>query len=465
MLAALIIVSLLLIVAIAVAVISFRRMSELRMDLTSAVLSRTEIANFLSRFSTGINCDDGVDGAMYSAARYVCEQIEASGVAIYGANGKVLVPLAVYGVYPLTKGVHKRGQRMLDVLKEEEPIASGSGFLGGVFESRQSELVQLAAMDERFSAYPEHEKIGSIMATPMMRDGITVGVICAVNNKMSAGKAFSDAQLNRIKSLANQVLMVQQLVQVYGEISRRERIDQELGFVRQFQLSLLPAADMTLGNFSVSAHTTSAKEVNGDFYDMVRIDDDRLLVMIGDACGKGMPACMMAAMTRSFARSICSNFTTLSQFLRDINSNLFRDSDIDRFITLGCCLIDRRGGLIEFGRAGHTDMIMHVHGHLRRLSPDGTALGMLPDEDAEFETICLALDSGSSLMLYSDGLSEALNHDKEEFGTERLTNAFSVACHHHESASDIISEVMGAVREFEYEQNDDQTMILIRYQE
>jgi sigma-B regulation protein RsbU (phosphoserine phosphatase) len=280
---------------------------------------------------------------------------------------------------------------------------------------------------------------------------------------MSAGKAFSDAQLNRIKSLANQVLMVQQLVQVYGEISRRERIDQELGFVRQFQLSLLPAADMTLGNFSVSAHTTSAKEVNGDFYDMVRIDDDRLLVMIGDACGKGMPACMMAAMTRSFARSICSNFTTLSAFLRDINSNLFRDSDIDRFITLGCCLIDRRGGLIEFGRAGHTDMIMHVHGHLRRLSPDGTALGMLPDEDAAFETICLALDSGTSLMLYSDGLNEALNHDKEEFGIDRLSNVFSVACRHHETASAIIAEVMGAVHEFEYEQNDDQTMVLIRY--
>ena len=464
MLAALIIVSLLLVIAIAVAVISFRRMSELRMDLTSAVLSRTEIANFLSRFSSGINCEDGVDGAMYSTARYVCEQIEATGVAIYGVNGKVLIPLGVYGNYPLTKKVPGRRQRLLELLKEEEPIASGVGFLGGVLESRQSELIPLAALDKRFDIYPNHDKLGSIMATLMIRDGIPAGVICAVNNRMMAGRPFSEAQFSRFKSLANQVLMVHQLVQVYGEISRRERIDQELGFVRQFQLSLLPESNMTLGNFTISARTTSAKEVNGDFYDMIRIDDDRILVMVGDACGKGMPACMMAAMTRSFSRSICSNFTTLSNFLREINKNLFRDSDIDRFITLGCCLIDRRGGLIEFGRAGHTDMIMHVHDHLRRLSPEGTALGMRPDEDAEFDTICLALDSGTSLMLYSDGLSEALDHDKNEFGTERLTNAFSVACRHHSSAGDIIDEVMGAVREFEYEQNDDQTMILIRYQ-
>ncbi len=463
MIAALIIVSLLLMIAIAVAVVSFRRMSELRMDLTSAVLSRTEIANFLSRFSTGINCEDGVDGAMYSTARYVCEQIEATGVAIYGVNGKVLIPLGVYGNYPLTKKLPGRKQRLLDLLKEEEPIASGSGFLGGVLESRQSELIPLAAMDKRFDIYPNSDKLGSVMATLMIRDGIPAGVICAVNNRMMAGRPFSEAQFSRFKSLANQVLMVHQLVQVYGEISRRERIDQELGFVRQFQLSLLPESNMTLGNFTISARTTSAKEVNGDFYDMIRIDDDRILVMVGDACGKGMPACMMAAMTRSFARSAASNFTTLSKFLREINDNLFRDSDIDRFITLGCCLIDRRGGLIEFARAGHTDMIMHVHGHLRQLSPDGTALGMLPDEDADFDTICLALDSGTSLMLYSDGLNEALNHEKEEFGTDRLTNVFSVACHHHESASAIIDEVLGTVHEFEYEQNDDQTMILIRY--
>lgn len=463
MLAALIIVSLLLVIAIAVAVISFRKMSELRMDLTSAVLSRTEIANFLSRFSTGINCEDGVDGAMYSTARYVCEQIEATGVAIYGVNGKVLVPLGVYGNYPLTKKAPGRKQRLLELLKEEEPIAAGSGFLGGVLESRQSELVPLAALDERFDIYHDSSKLGSVMATLMIRDGIPAGVICAVNNRMMAGRPFSEAQFSRFKSIANQVLMVHQLVQVYGEISRRERIDQELGFVRQFQLSLLPESNMTLDNFTISARTTSAKEVNGDFYDMIRIDDDRILVMVGDACGKGMPACMMAAMTRSFARSAASNFTTLSAFLREINSNLFRDSDIDRFITLGCCLLDRRGGLIEFGRAGHTDMIMHVHGHLRQLSPDGTALGMLPDEDADFDTICLALDSGTSLMLYSDGLNEALNHEKIEFGTERLTNVFSVACHHHESASAIIDEVLGAVHDFEYEQNDDQTMILIRY--
>jgi len=459
---ALVIISVLLVITIVIAVSFYRKAYELRTDLTGAVMSRTEISNFLSRFASGRNCEDGLDGALHSSACYVCEQVEAGSVAIYGLNDRKLTALGVCGEYPLFSGkAGESRQKLLEDLRIEV-ITAGEGFLGKVAESRHGELVPLASVDERFTEYPSCSTLGSVMAVPMLKEGIVYGVICAVDNRMLTGKPFSNAQFTRLKSLAAQVLMVQQLVQVYGEISRRERIDQELAFVRQFQNSLLPPASVTLGDFSVCARTASAKEVNGDFYDMVKIDGNRLLVMVGDACGKGMPACILASMTRSFARAMAAQFTTLSKFLRDVNANLNRDSDADRFITMGCCLIDKRGGLIEFGRAGHTDMVMHVHNHLRRLSPRGTALGMLPDEDAEFDTICLAVDHDTSIMLFSDGLSEALNYERTEFGTERLANAFHVACDHRDTPEEIIDDVMAAVHEFEYEQNDDQTMLLIR---
>ena len=455
----------LLAIAVAVAVSFYQRNHELRMDLTGAVMSRTEISNFLSRFASGINCEDGLDGAMHSAACYVCEQVEAGSVVIYGVFADKLVALGVSGSFPFFDGEinGSDNHQVLEYLRKT-PVPVGEGFLGSIVESRRSELVPLASVDKRFAGIRNVEKIGSVIAAPMIKEGVVLGVICASDNRMFEGKPFSEAQFVRLKSLSSQVLMVQQLVQVYAEISRRERIDQELEFVRRFQTSLLPLESVTLGDFSVCARTTSAKEVNGDFYDMVAIDENRLLVMVGDACGKGMPACILASITRSFARALAFEFTTLTKFLRDVNYNLNRDSDEDRFITMGCCLIDKRGGLIEFGRAGHTDLILHIHGHLRRLSPNGTALGMLPDEDAEFDTICLAVDHGNSAMLYSDGLSEALNHDREEFGSERLIKSFQVACEHRDTPSGIIDEVMAAVHEFEYEQNDDQTMLLIRRQ-
>ncbi len=459
---ALVIMSVLFVIAVIAALSFYRKAYELRADLTGAVMSRAEISNFLSRFSDGINCEDGLDGALHSSACYICEQIKAGSVAIYTLNSdRKLTVMGVCGDYPLRRGekVPLSHRKLLDILRSE-PIALGEGFIGKIAESRHGEMVADPVADERFAQY---DLPGCVMAVPMTKEGVNYGVICAVENRMLSDKPFSSVQFARLKSLAAHVLMVQQLVQVYGEISRRERLDQELAFVRQFQNSLLPPPSVTLGNFSVCARTTSAKEVNGDFFDMVKIDENRLLVMVGDACGKGMPACMLASVTRSFARAMAAEFTTLTKFLRDVNANLNRDSDVDRFITMGCCLIDKRGGLLEFGRAGHTDMIMHVHGHLRRMSPLGTALGMLPDEDAEFETICLALDHGTSVMLFSDGLSEALNHSREEFGISRLSKAFHIACEHRETPSEIIDEVMSAVHDFECEQNDDQTMLLIRF--
>ena len=101
MVLALIIMTVLLTAAIAAAVSFYRKTSELRMDLTGAVMSRTEIANFLSRFASGINCEDGLDGAMHSAACYIREQIEAGSVAIYGVSGDKLTALGVCGNFPL----------------------------------------------------------------------------------------------------------------------------------------------------------------------------------------------------------------------------------------------------------------------------------------------------------------------------------------------------------------------------
>ncbi|MBR2720455.1 MAG: SpoIIE family protein phosphatase [Lentisphaeria bacterium] len=456
------ILSIMLVIVLTAALSFYRKIEELKLNLNDENRGRTEINNFLSRFSSSINCDDGIDSVMHSMAENLRLQIEAGSVAVYGLENNKLVPLGVAGEYPLTTGdyIGLAHHQQLDRLRTQE-IVEGSGFIGSIARSHHGELIPLASMDDRFSTYPAWKVLGSIIAVPMIKDGVVYGVICAVDNKMLEGKPFSVAQMNRMQSFSGQILMARQLVDTYEQLRRRERLVQEVDFVRSFQNSLLPPSTYSLGDFHVFAHTTSAKEVNGDFFDIVEIDEDRILVMVGDSCGKGMPACILGSMARSFARAIARQFTTLTEFLQMMNSNLQRDSDAARYITLGCCLIDKKRALLEFGRAGHTEMIMHVHDHLRRLSPHGTALGLLPDDLAEFETICLAIDHGTTIMLYSDGLNEALDHDHNEFGTERLANAFHVACDKRDTPSEIIDDVMEVVHHFEFEQNDDQTIVLI----
>ena len=446
----------------------FRRTIELGRALDRANERRREITNFLSRFSSGLQEEDGVEGAMHAAARHVAEQTDAESVAIYEVSGNELRVIGVCGTYPLIHSSNQllfsRHHHLFEALRREE-IPIGRGFLGGLATTRQAELVPDASADPRFTEYPDFANFGSVMAIPLLREGILVGVVCAATNRLRPGSPFSEAQFERLRLLSGQVQMVQNLIKVYSEISERERIDQELDFARHLQQSLLPPAFPAWDQFSIDAYTRSAKEVNGDFYDFVEIDDDRLLIIIGDASGKGIPACMLTAMTRSYARCFAAagSFTTLSDFLRKINEKLFQDTDADRFITLGCCLLSRKNSLLEFGRAGHTDLVSYVHGHIRTFSPAGTGLGILPDDFANFDTICLAIEPGSSVMMYSDGLSEALNKEQEEFGLARLTEVFKASCEVGGTPQAVINRVMDSVITYEVEQNDDQTIVLIRH--
>ncbi len=423
-----------------------------------------ELAGFLERFASGIRGDGGIEGALHVTAANVAEKVQAESVAIYSRCGNELVCVGVSGPYLLA---HVKDAKLfsdpvrLQEALHRERIVIGKGFLGVLADCGDSALLPDASIDPRLADYPQAMKFESLMAVPLLRDGSLRGYVVALNNRIQQWQPFSKEQFKRLESLAAEVLMVGQLMEVFGEISERERIDQELGFARSLQQTLLPPAFPPWEGFTITARTRSAKEVNGDFYDFIRIDDDRTLVLLGDACGKGIPACLLALMTRSFARSIVDNFTTLTDFLQDLNAKLFRDTEADRFITLGCCLLDRRHALLEYGRAGHTDLISYIHHHLRVLSPDGAALGILPREIASFDTICIALDPGTHLILFSDGLTEAVDAKGEEFGVKRLGEALFAGCNASNDPEKILDTVVESVKNYEKEQTDDQTIVLI----
>jgi sigma-B regulation protein RsbU (phosphoserine phosphatase) len=440
-------------------------MLKLQEKAAEAENKRQEISNFLTRFSAGIKGEEGFSGAMNAAAIHIGEQTDSESVAIYLMEDSKLRGVSVYGSYPLVRTANKlvftRRRHLLETLRQEL-IAPGDGFLGGIVISRLAEQVPCGAKDERFKSYPEFRNLKGIMAVPMLRDGALVGVICAVGNRLRPSQPFSENQFERLQLLTSQVLMVHNLVMAYGEISRRDRIDQELELARKLQQSLLPKSNPNWGKFAIHAYSRSAKEVNGDFYDFIRIDDDRMLVVIADACGKGIPACMLTAMTRSVGRSLIDNFTTLHDFLCKLSDKLNRDTDADRFITVGCCLLNKKDMLLEFARAGHTDLVTFVHNHIRIMSPRGTAVGVLPARLFKADTICIALEPGTTVMMYSDGFTEATNAEGKEFGQERLVSTFEQACTECNTLEEIVGKISKQIIDYEESQADDQTLVLIR---
>ena len=444
--------------------VALRRIRRLQSDLDRASAELRETTGFLTRFSNGIWQRDGVDGVMHAAALNVAEKVDAESVGIYEFVDGKLRGVGVSGPYPLVRSIDKPLLTPYEELlraMHRELWDQEEGVFCKLLENRQREIIPDASVDSRFSMLPNAGTLRSVMIAPLLVDGVLTGAVCAVNNKTVPGRPFSPEQMECLSQLRNEIIMIQDLVRVYSEMSRRDRIDQELSFARTLQLSLLPSDSPEWGDFYIEARTCPAKEVNGDFYDFIRIDDDRMLVLLGDACGKGIPACMLSAMTRSFARSMVGTFTTLNKFMRDINEKLNRDTDVDRFVTLGCCLLDRKNNLLEFGRAGHTDLVGFIHRHIRVISPDGVALGMLPDDLVSFDTICISVDPESTFMMYSDGMTEAVDKEKVEFGQARLSEVFSDSCAKHDETSPVIDEVMQRVSEYEADQSDDRTVVLI----
>ena len=440
----------------------------LRDKLKVAMHNRAEIGNFLNLFSQNIKTTDEISNWMNVTARYVADLVEAQSVCVFTLENDSLVASGVAGAFPpLHKAdayVMTKPRYILESLRKEH-IHVGEGIVGEVALTGADVVID-NPQDPRIADIDPVSLIDALMAVPMLSEGRVVGVICAVNSKAKDMRPFSSEQLARLKFIAGQAVLAQNIMLVYSHLSEQQRINQELEFARNLQSSLLPKRFPVWGRFMIHAFTRASKEVSGDFYDFVEIDRDRLLVVIGDACGKGIPACMIMAMTRSFIRANSSHFVSMKDFLQNLNDNLYRDTGDGRYITLGICLLDKRESTIEYARAGHTELLVYIRNHIRSINPDGAGLGLLPSDLADCDTICLEFSPDMAVLLFTDGINEAVNPEGEYFGIERIRDVYMKSCIGNDTPEESVSKIMDAVDSFSgnpESQADDQTLVIIRH--
>ena len=459
-------------ILIAVCVYQRARIYLLRRRLKTAMHNSVEISNFLALFSRNLKTKAEFDNWMNVTARYVAELVDAQSVCIFGRDGDLLRAAGGSGPFPLlhktSNYVMTKPKYILEQLRRER-LRIGDGILGGVAQTNQEIVIEDAMNDERVGMIDPIVPIDCLMAVPLSNEGVVTGVMCAVNSGEHGSTSFTSEQLSQFKFIATQVVLAQNILAAYANLSEQQRINQELEFARNMQRSLLPESFPVWGSFSVQAFTRASKEVSGDFYDFVQIDDDRLLVVIGDACGKGIPACMIMFMTRSFIRSNIDRFTSLKDLLLELNDNLYRDTGDERYITLGCCLLNKRDMTLEYARGGHTELLVYVREHIRVIYPDGSALGILPSELSDFDCFNMEFTPTMSVLMFTDGINEATSpRTNEYFGVKRLTDLYKESCLRGDSPEDLIYNVINTVDTFAETPNgegqeDDQTMVIIRH--
>ncbi len=438
---------------------------QLRGKLVDALHKKAEIGNFINSFSKTLRTESEIDNSMKATAQYVADLIGASSVCVFALEDDFLVASGVAGAFPplhsTSEYVFTKPRYILESLKHEK-IPVGKGLIGEVARKGEALLIEDASGDPRFASSPI--QVDTFMAVPMVAEGQVAGVVCAVNNSHT-GKNFTPEQFSAFKFMAGQVMMAHSIVKVYSNLSRQQRIAQELDFARQLQASLIPGSAPRNDDYEIYAFTRSAKEVGGDFYDFVQIDKDRLLVVIGDACGKGIPACMLMSMSRSFIRASVERFTTLHELMKGLNNDLFRDTGEDSFVTLACCLIDSKAKSVEYARAGHTEMLVARQGHpVRKIYPEGAACGIMPSEIAgSYDMLSFSFLHDMSILLFSDGITEALDENGNEFGLEALVGIFDDTTRRSTNSREIVDRIIREVDEFagDVPQTDDQTIVVI----
>lgn len=314
--------------------------------------------------------------------------------------------------------------------------------------------------DNRFTNLSGEEfPINSILSVPLKTKGKLIGVLNVFNKISKDG--FSPNDQRMLSIIATQSAQVVENARLYDEEQSLKKIEEELNFATDIQTNLLPKSNPQIDGFDIAGKSIPAKEVGGDYYDFISIDENKNAICLGDISGKGLPAAMLMANLQATLRGQAIFSSSSGECLTRANKLLYRSTDRQKFATLFYGILDSPKDIFHFSNAGHDPpFFIDSNKQVIRLTKGGTVLGFM--EEYQFEEDSIKLNTGDTVIIYSDGITEALNEQDEEFGEERLLAIIkdSILL----KAVNIIEAVFDAVKAFvqDVPQSDDITIVVIK---
>lgn len=343
-------------------------------------------------------------------------------------------------------------------------ILAGQGVLGRVWQTGQPIFLnELSEAPELAKLRDSPLATASIMASPLLYGKQNMGIVALGNGRM--GAPFTQGDFVVFKSIAEQSAFALYNAIIYSEANEKKRLDHDLEIARDIQRILLPSVAPAFPGFEISGINVPARQVSGDYFDYIKVDDERLGVAIADVSGKGVPASLIMAICRSVLRSQAAGNASPADVLRKVNRQLYPDIKEDMFISMAYIILDPAQNKVTLSRAGHDAPLLYKRTTqtVTPLKPRGMALGI--DSGSVFDRLTVdfdvSLERDDCLVLYTDGVTEALEAEGLEFGLERTIQ--SVRASAMQGASAIVARVIDDVRNFSgsQPQNDDITLIAI----
>jgi serine phosphatase RsbU (regulator of sigma subunit) len=289
------------------------------------------------------------------------------------------------------------------------------------------------------------------------RDGRSVAVLQLLNKP----SGFDDADAEFLERMGTHVAQALANAQAQQLLRERERLLKELELAKQIQELLLPSQLPSLPGIGLAARMVSSRQVGGDYYDVVPLRDGRKLLVLADVSGKGVAAALVMSNLQAALWAVADLGMDLARLAAHLNDILFNRLEGNRYVTAVLVQLAANGRSGSYVNAGHPPALLQGQDRIERLESTGPPLGMLPERS--YEVGELKLEVGSTLLLYSDGLSEAADAAGEELGVgglERLLRRVS-----GQSVEEAAGSLLDAVEEHGQDgsDRDDRTLILLRH--
>jgi sigma-B regulation protein RsbU (phosphoserine phosphatase) len=415
-----------------------------------------------------------MDHLLTRVLHYAVRTCKARSGAIHLMNTKEsrLEARAISGVFPPpfeTNIEHLKlaadATRHLERMVREMPIPLGKGLIGEAAVLGNSILVEDAEMDSRvLQIDADFLKIHTMLVVPMRFGNHTIGVMTLINRINGTG--FSSGDLNLAQALAAQASVPIHYAGLQEALEDKRQLDRDMQIAQQIQNSLLPQELPSYPSVELAAFNHPALEIGGDYYDFVKIDDKHIGLAIADVSGKGVGGALMMAVCRSVLRVNAPNVYDPSSMLSSLNKTLSSNLAEDMFISMLYMVLNLETNQLSFARAGHEAPILVRDGETtaERLNTTGIAIGLVDNDifTNTVETRNISLQSGDLLVSYTDGITEAMNSDGDEWGTDSLQ--LSIQNMANASAQDLLDNIRNSVLTFagNNRQYDDMTMLALK---
>ncbi len=310
-------------------------------------------------------------------------------------------------------------------------------------------------------------ELQSIMCVPLTEKDEVIGIVYV--DSQQSNKEFDESDLEIVESLCGQASVSIVNAKLYLEAGERERLSHELNIASRIQMDLLPKEVPPINGLEMHGLLIPALEVGGDYYDFIPHEgtEDSITVAVGDVSGKGVGAGLVMAMARSALRSLVQHEGVPESplpILRSLNVMLCRDIPRGMFMTLNILVWDAAARTLRYAAAGHEHLIIYraATGDVEKIKAGGVAGGVLKQASAMYKEEALDLAPGDQVVLYSDGVTEAMDLLHQEFGLD--TTVDLVKQHGTDDPKTLCERILAAIVEFrgEADPHDDITLVALR---